>query len=85
MPTDRYISTLYSNASWPLGSCEEVAKEIEDRIDASVIHLLTPANILKYYRYINKKRCLGYPVSFTDFFGYLIGDTLLQVMLSYVL
>lgn len=74
-----YISTLYSNSGWPNGcSCEDISKEIEDRVDTSFLRLLTPLNLLKYHKEINRKKCLGYPVSFTDFFGCLVGDTLLQ-------
>ena len=43
------------------------------------MRLLSPSHLVGYYQEINRKKCLGYPVSFTDFFGFLVGDTLLQV------
>ena len=40
--------------------------------------LLTPSWLYKRMKIILNKKSQGQPVSFTDFFGYLIGETILK-------
>ena len=40
--------------------------------------LLTPSWLYDHMSIILRKRSQGQPVSFTDFFGYLVGETILK-------
>lgn len=40
--------------------------------------LLTPSWLYKHIKIIWEKKSGGQPVSFTDFFGYLVGETILK-------
>ena len=40
--------------------------------------LLTPSWLYDHMSIILRKRSRGQPVSFTDFFGYLVGETILK-------
>ena len=49
-----------------------------NNIDSSLLWLLTPQSVYRYMDRIMKKRQNGQPVSFTDFFGHMVGETLLK-------
>lgn len=73
-----YLSQLYSNPEWPTKSPKELQLQLRDNIDSSPFYLLGPSSMYKYVSNIIQKRRQGQPVSFTDFFGYLVGETLLN-------
>ena len=52
--------------------------ELMNNIDSSLLWLLTPQSVYRYMDRIMKKRQNGQPVSFTDFFGHMVGETLLK-------
>ena len=74
----RYLSTLYSHPEWPEKSPSQLRQELRDSIKSTPLWLLNPASIYRYLSRIIAKRSQGQPVSFTDFFGHLVGETLLQ-------
>ncbi|XP_020900756.1 cytosolic phospholipase A2 [Exaiptasia diaphana] len=73
-----YISTLYSHPNWPKIHPVEVNKELRKSVDKSFARLIfNPAWLKKRISDIKEKKRRGEPISYTDFFGYLLGDTLL--------
>ncbi|CAH1802387.1 unnamed protein product, partial [Owenia fusiformis] len=80
-----YLSTLYSHSKWPSCSPEIINDELKNRIDSSLLWLLKPQSVYRYVERILQKRRLGQPVSFTDFFGHLVGETLLKDRLEMTL
>ncbi|CAH1786701.1 unnamed protein product [Owenia fusiformis] len=73
-----YISQLYSHKDWPNIKPGKQNLELRQRIESSWTKLLiTPKTMYKYISSIISKRRQGQPVSFTDFFGHLIGETLI--------
>lgn len=76
---------MYSNPEWPKKSPKELQPQLKDNIDSSPFLLLGPRSMYKYVSNIIEKRRQGQPVSFTDFFGHLVGETLLhEVRVIYV-
>lgn len=73
-----YLSTLYSHPDWPEKCPKELRNELRDSIKSTPIWLLNPASMYRYWSRIMHKRSQGQPVSFTDLFGHLVGETLLQ-------
>lgn len=73
-----YISTLYSHDNFPDMAPGDMQEELMNNIDSSLIWLLTPQSVYRYMDRIMKKRQNGQPVSFTDFFGHMVGETLLK-------
>lgn len=73
-----YISTLYSHPDWPHMSPGDMQDELMNNIDSSLLWLLSPQGVYRYLDRIMKKRQNGQPVSFTDFFGHMVGETLLK-------
>ena len=75
----RYLSTLYSHPEWPKVHPKVIRNELSDNIQDNWIWMLfTPSWMYKHMKIIRKKKEKGQPVSFTDFFGYLVGDVILQ-------
>ncbi|KAH3870513.1 hypothetical protein DPMN_033701 [Dreissena polymorpha] len=72
-----YISTLYSHPNWPKMAPGDMQDELKNNIDSSILWLLKPQTVYRYMDNIMKKRRNGQPVSFTDFFGHMVGETLL--------
>ncbi|XP_074647268.1 cytosolic phospholipase A2-like isoform X2 [Tubulanus polymorphus] len=72
------ISTLYSHPDWPNLDIADFQDEMKNNIDSSLFYLLSPQSIYRYIDSIVSKRKNGQPVSFTDFFGHLVGETLLR-------
>jgi len=56
----------------------EMQDELKNNIDSSLLWLLSPQSIYRYLDRILQKRQNGQPVSFTDIFGHLVGETLLK-------
>lgn len=78
-----YISTLYSHQDWPNMKPGDMQDELMNNIDSSLVWLLTPQSIYRYLDRILKKRELGQPISFTDIFGHLVGETLVKDRLDF--
>ncbi|KAH3870520.1 cytosolic phospholipase A2-like isoform X2 [Dreissena polymorpha] len=72
-----YISTLYSHPNWPKMAPGDMQHELKNNIDSSPLWLLKPQTVYRFMDNIMKKRRNGQPVSFTDIFGHMIGETLL--------
>lgn len=77
-----YVSTLYSHKDWPEMHPGDMQDELMNNIDSSLIWLLSPQSIYRYVDRILEKRRNGQPVSFTDIFGHLVGETLLKDRLT---
>lgn len=74
-----YLSTLYSHPDWPNAHPREVRDVLKKNVKDNWVKLLfTPSWMHKRLQVIRDKKARGQPVSFTDFFGYLIGDTVLK-------
>ncbi|KAK6195024.1 hypothetical protein SNE40_000542 [Patella caerulea] len=73
-----YISQLYSNPEWPLKSPGDLNQQLKLNIDSSPFWLIKPQSMYRYMKLIMEKRRHGQPVSFTDFFGHLVGETILK-------
>ena len=56
----------------------DMQEELKNNIDSSLMWLLTPMSIKRYIDRILLKRQNGQPISFTDIFGHLVGETLLK-------
>lgn len=75
----RYLSTLYSHPDWPNTHPRVVRDELRDNIDDNwVWMMLTPSWLYRHLKILAQKKRRGQPVSFTDFFGYLVGETILK-------
>ncbi|XP_062572187.1 cytosolic phospholipase A2-like [Saccostrea cucullata] len=77
-----YLSTLYSHKDWPEMHPGDMQEELMNNIDSSLIWLLSPQSIYRYVDRILEKRRNGQPISFTDIFGHLVGETLLKDRLT---
>lgn len=75
---NRYLSTLYSHPDFPNISPEDMLNELKKNVHHSPFWLLSPRSMYRYISSIKEKHRNGQPVSFTDFFGHLLGDTLLK-------
>ncbi|KAI8491611.1 Cytosolic phospholipase A2 [Branchiostoma belcheri] len=80
-----YISTLYSHKDWPKATPGELQEELKHHVDSSLFYLLKPRLLYRYTDAIMRKRTVGQPVSFTDFFGHLVGETLIKDRLDFKL
>ena len=79
-PSFRYLATLYTHPDYP--NEPKVSHKIKPEIRKCVekywqVHLSPPWSS-KYLRKIITKGMNGQPVSFTDFYGYLVGQQLLK-------
>ncbi|CAH1272832.1 PLA2G4A, partial [Branchiostoma lanceolatum] len=80
-----YISTLYSHKDWPKAPPGDLQEELKHHVDSSLFYLLKPHLLYRYTDAIMRKRNAGQPVSFTDFFGHLVGETLIKDRLDFKL
>lgn len=71
------MSTLYSHPEFPAKGPGEINKELMSRVSNNPLKLLLPQNINRYVKALWKKKSAGQPVTFTDIFGMLIGETLI--------
>ncbi|KAF5916717.1 hypothetical protein HPG69_005512, partial [Diceros bicornis minor] len=76
--TLRYMSTLYSHPDFPEKGPEEINEELMKNVSYNPLLLLTPQKIKRYVESLWKKKSSGQPVTFTDIFGMLIGETLIH-------
>ncbi|KAM8929999.1 cytosolic phospholipase A2 [Pelodytes ibericus] len=73
-----YMSTLYSHPDFPAKGPQEINKELKHNVSYNPLLLLTPQKVKRYIEALWKKKNSGQPVTFTDVFGMLIGETLVQ-------
>ncbi|XP_013772392.1 cytosolic phospholipase A2-like [Limulus polyphemus] len=73
-----YLSALYSHHEFPVKGPGDIQKYLRNCISQSPFRLLGPHRFFPYINSILTKYKRGQPVSFTDFFGHLLGDTLLK-------
>ena len=75
----RYLSTLYSHPEWPTVHPRIIRQDLRENVkDNWMWLLLTPSWLYHHMSIILRKKSQGQPVSFTDFFGYLVGETILK-------
>lgn len=72
-----YMSTLYSHPDFPNKGPKEINKELMNRVSSNPLRLLLPQHITNYIQALWAKKATGQPVTFTDVFGMLIGETLI--------
>ncbi|XP_025285917.1 cytosolic phospholipase A2 isoform X4 [Canis lupus dingo] len=73
-----YMSTLYSHPDFPEKGPEEINEELMKNVSYNPLLLLTPQKVKRYVESLWKKKSSGQPVTFTDIFGMLIGETLIH-------
>ncbi|XP_019357279.1 PREDICTED: cytosolic phospholipase A2 [Gavialis gangeticus] len=73
-----YMSTLYSHPDFPEKGPKEINQELMNNVSHNPLKLLTPQKIKRYIEALWNKKSSGQPVTFTDIFGMLIGETLIQ-------
>lgn len=73
----RYMSSLYSHPDFPNKGPKDVNQELMNRISSNPLRLLLPKHITNYIQALWTKKATGQPVTFTDIFGMLIGETLI--------
>lgn len=77
LSSTRYMSTLYSNPEFPTKGPDEINKELMENVSHNPMFLLNPLKVRRYLEALWKKKFGGQPVTFTDMFGMLIGETLI--------
>ena len=74
------MSTLYSHPEFPTKGPKEINQELMKSISTCPLWLLQPQHITKYLYALWNKKATGQPVTFTDIFGMLIGETLIPAV-----
>ncbi|KAG1963726.1 cytosolic phospholipase A2 isoform X1 [Pimephales promelas] len=77
-----YMSTLYSHPEFPTKGPEQINQELMNRVNSNPLRLLLPKHITKYVHALWSKKSSGQPVTFTDIFGMLIGETLIPARMD---
>ncbi|XP_061634889.1 cytosolic phospholipase A2-like isoform X3 [Phyllopteryx taeniolatus] len=77
-----YMSTLYSHPEFPNKGPKEINKELMNRVSSNPLRLLLPQHITNYIQALWTKKASGQPVTFTDVFGMLIGETLIPARMD---
>lgn len=77
-----YMSTLYSHPDFPNKGPEEINQELMHRVSSNPLRLLLPQHITSYIQALWNKKATGQPVTFTDIFGMLIGETLIPTRMD---
>uniref|UniRef100_A0A8C8GAV3 Phospholipase A2 n=1 Tax=Oncorhynchus tshawytscha TaxID=74940 RepID=A0A8C8GAV3_ONCTS len=81
-----YMSTLYSHPEFPKGKGPgEINQELMRCVSSNPLRLLLPQNIKRYIKALWRKKAAGQPVTFTDIFGMLIGETLMPGRMDFKL
>ncbi|NWH36924.1 PA24A phospholipase, partial [Chloropsis hardwickii] len=73
-----YMSTLYSHPDFPGKGPKEINEELMGSVSHNPLLLLTPQKVKRYIEALWNKKSSGQPVTFTDIFGMLIGETLIH-------
>lgn len=74
------MSTLYSHSEFPNKGPKEINQELMHRVSSNPLRLLLPQHITNYIQALWSKKASGQPVTFTDIFGMLIGETLIPAV-----
>lgn len=74
------MSTLYSHPDFPNKGPKDINQELMHRISSNPLRLLLPKHITNYIQALWTKKATGQPVTFTDIFGMLIGETLIPAV-----
>ncbi|XP_068445976.1 cytosolic phospholipase A2 [Clinocottus analis] len=77
-----YMSTLYSHPEFPNKGPKEINAELMKRVSSNPLKLLLPQHITNYIQALWTKKASGQPVTFTDIFGMLIGETLIPARMD---
>ncbi|XP_037393760.1 cytosolic phospholipase A2 isoform X2 [Pygocentrus nattereri] len=77
-----YMSTLYSHPEFPKQGPEQINKELMKSVSSNPLRLLLPQHITNYVQALWSKKAGGQPVTFTDIFGMLIGETLIPARMD---
>lgn len=77
-----YMSTLYSHPDFPNKGPKEINEELMNRVSSNPLRLLLPQHITNYIQALWAKKATGQPVTFTDVFGMLIGETLIPARMG---
>ncbi|XP_036378090.1 cytosolic phospholipase A2 [Megalops cyprinoides] len=72
-----YMSTLYSHPDFPAKGPREINQELMNRVSSNPLRLLLPQHVKHYIQALWTKKASGQPVTFTDIFSMLIGETLI--------
>lgn len=80
--TCRYMSTLYSHPDFPDRGPKDINKELMNRVSSNPLRFLMPQHVTNYIQALWTKKATGQPVTFTDIFGMLIGETLIPAVRS---
>ncbi|XP_071769528.1 cytosolic phospholipase A2 isoform X1 [Centroberyx gerrardi] len=72
-----YMSTLYSHPEFPTKGPKDINQELMKSVSSNPLRLLLPQHISNYIQALWTKKAGGQPVTFTDIFGMLIGETLI--------
>ncbi|KAG7487548.1 hypothetical protein MATL_G00024850 [Megalops atlanticus] len=72
-----YMSTMYSHPDFPAKGPREINQELMKRVSSNPLRLLLPQHVKHYIQALWTKKASGQPVTFTDIFGMLIGETLI--------
>lgn len=74
------MSTLYSHPDFPDKGPQDINKELMNRVSSNPLRLLMPQHVKNYIQALWTKKATGQPVTFTDIFGMLIGETLIPAV-----
>uniref|UniRef100_A0AAQ5XTM9 Phospholipase A2 n=1 Tax=Amphiprion ocellaris TaxID=80972 RepID=A0AAQ5XTM9_AMPOC len=77
-----YMSTLYSHPDFPNKGPKDINVELMKRVSSNPLRLLLPQHITNYIQALWTKKASGQPVTFTDIFGMLIGETLIPARMD---
>ncbi|KAK5623403.1 Cytosolic phospholipase A2 [Crenichthys baileyi] len=77
-----YMSTLYSHPGFPNKGPKDINSELMKRVSSNPLRLLLPQHITNYIQALWTKKAAGQPVTFTDIFGMLIGETLMPARMD---
>ncbi|KAL1022834.1 hypothetical protein UPYG_G00032980 [Umbra pygmaea] len=77
-----YMSTLFSHPEFPAKGPKEINAELMKSVNSNPLRLLLPQHITNYIQALWSKKANGQPVTFTDIFGMLIGETLIPARMD---
>ncbi|XP_078263703.1 cytosolic phospholipase A2-like [Rhinoraja longicauda] len=80
-----YMSKLYCNPEFPTKGPGEINKELMENVSHNPMFLLNPVKVRRYLEALWQKKMAGQPVTFTDIFGMLIGETLIANRMNFKL
>ncbi|CAL8256506.1 unnamed protein product [Merluccius merluccius] len=80
-----YMSTLYSHPEFPAKGPKDINQELMKCVSSNPLRLLLPQHLTNYIQALWTKKAGGQPVTFTDIFGMLIGETLVRGRMDFKL